>query len=77
MKKLRMNLDTLSIQTFEVDTTTPERGTVEGHLPRTDPDVCPASRNWYCSYGYECTAYPEYCLAQTGERCINTFTCPI
>lgn len=76
MKKLRLNLDTLSIQTFEVDRSTRERGTVQGHLPSTAPDVCAYTRNWYCTFGYECTAYPEYCMAQpTAEQCINTYSC--
>ncbi|HEX6745816.1 MAG TPA: hypothetical protein VF092_00775 [Longimicrobium sp.] len=77
MKKLRLNLDLLSVQTFETSQATHARGTVQGHLPRTDPEVCPYTRNWYCTYGYECTAYPEYCLAQpTAEQCINTYSCP-
>ena len=62
MRKLKLDLDTLSVQSFEADQATPARGTVQGHLPRTDPAVCPYTRNWYCTYGYECTAYPEYCL---------------
>ena len=57
MKKLRLDLDALAIDTFEADETTRERGTVVGHLPRTSPDVCPYTRNWYCTYGYECTVY--------------------
>jgi hypothetical protein len=77
MKKLRLDLDTLSVQSFETDRATPARGTVKGHLPRTVPGECAPSRDWYCSYGYECTAYPEYCLADTAERCQNTYTCPI
>jgi hypothetical protein len=76
MKKLRLDLDTLSVQAFETAEPTPARGTVEGHLPNTSPDVCPHTRNWYCTYGYECTVYMEYCLnLNTHEFCKPTWTC--
>jgi hypothetical protein len=68
MKKLRLDLDTLSIQTFEIDQAPSARGTVQAHLPSTAPDVCPkCTRNWYCTVGYECTVYPEYCTVPPTE----------
>lgn len=65
MKKLRMDLDKLTVESFEAEKQKPARGTVEGHVPRTEPGVCAQTRDWYCSYGYECTAYYEYCFADT------------
>lgn len=78
MKKLRLDLDTLSVQSFETDQAAAERGTVRGNLPRTEPGECAYTRDWYCTYGYECTAYPEFCLnPDTHEQCKYTHTCPI
>ena len=62
MKKLQLKLDELAVKAFEVDTPPEERGTVEGqNLPCTHPQVCPNTRNWYCT-GCTCTQYPEYCI---------------
>ncbi|HVG45142.1 MAG TPA: hypothetical protein VM890_10445 [Longimicrobium sp.] len=62
MKKLRLKLDELAVEAFEVDAAAEEGGTVEGqNLPCTHPQVCPYTRNWYCT-GCTCTQYPQYCL---------------
>lgn len=61
MKKLRLNLDQLSVEAFRTGPEPLARGTVMGHLPETHPNACPATRNWYCTGGSTCTQYPEYC----------------
>ena len=69
MKKLRLDLDELIVETFEANRAAPARGTVEGHLPRTVPGECPETRDWYCTYGYECTVYPEFCVDTPVSYC--------
>jgi hypothetical protein len=53
MKKIRLDLDTLSVDSFNTTTTPEERGTVQGHIP---PDTY-----WrYCSDGITCVDSCEY-----------------
>jgi hypothetical protein len=61
MRKLRLKLDELAVEGFEVDTPPEERGTVEGrNQPCTHPQACPYTANWNCSV-CACTQYPQYC----------------
>jgi hypothetical protein len=61
MRKLRLELDDLTVEGFKTGEESNVRGTVRGHLPETHPNVCPETRNWYCTGGSTCTMYPEYC----------------
>ena len=62
MKKLKMALDRLQVETFDTGACETARGTVRAHLTWTDPRVCPATANWYCTAG-DCSKYPEACTA--------------
>jgi hypothetical protein len=66
MKKLRMDLDALNVESFTLGDRPDLRGTVRGHLTFTDPRVCPASQNWNCSVG-ACTRYSPYCAPPTAD----------
>ena len=59
MKKLRLDLDDLSVESFDSGSSETRPGTVEAHAYDTDPRVCQASEDWRCSAGYGCTL-PEY-----------------
>ena len=64
MKKLRLEIDELRVESFDAGAETEARGTVEGHfLPCTHPQVCPRTENWYCTGVCNCTVYAQYCLA--------------
>jgi hypothetical protein len=60
MKKLRLDIERLNVQSFEAGAETERRGTVRGHLPETHPQICPPSEDLYCSFG-ACTVYIQYC----------------
>ena len=55
MKKLRLDLDALAVESFESARIATTRGTVHGRLRYTDPRVCPMTGNWYCSVGDTCS----------------------
>jgi hypothetical protein len=59
MKKLRLDLDSVAVETFEAEAVTAKRGTVHAQGPGTDPGFCAPSFDWYCSYGQGCT-WPAY-----------------
>ena len=64
MKKLRLDLGNLQVESFSARVDAADRGTVEGqNLPCTHPQVCPASENWWCTGVCTCTQYAQYCLA--------------
>lgn len=66
MKKLRLDVGGLRVESFEAMIPADERGTVEGQglgLPCTHPQVCPESRNWWCTGVCTCTQYAQYCVA--------------
>ncbi|HEU0012348.1 MAG TPA: hypothetical protein VFQ45_01620 [Longimicrobium sp.] len=79
MKKMRLDLDTLSVESFDTVETPAERGTVHGHIP---PDTYAR----YCSDGttcvdscFECTDYAS-CLGtcnatECGTCATNCGTC--
>jgi formate hydrogenlyase subunit 6/NADH:ubiquinone oxidoreductase subunit I len=51
MKKLRLSLDTLAVESFGTeDTALRWGGTVEAHDPKTDPSNCPT-----------CDTCPDHC----------------
>ncbi len=64
MKKLRLDLDALNVESFESDRIAPPRGTVHGRLRYTDPRACPVTGNWYCSVGDTCSE-PRYSCGLT------------
>jgi len=60
MKKLRLNLEKLDVQSFTAGAKPERRGTVVAYIPETDPRICPPTEDLPCSYG-ACTDYPIYC----------------
>lgn len=69
MKKLKLNVEALRVESFSPGNAEPERGTVHGHARYTDPAVCPWSNNWYCSVGDGCTWDPYTCYNTCGAEC--------
>jgi hypothetical protein len=63
--KLKLDLDELCVESFMVTENTRERGTVEARGPATEPGLCPATGDYYCSFGRRCT-YPEYTCGGPG-----------
>ena len=62
MKKIRMNLDDLDVQTFETGSVEPERGTIRGHWSQVG--TCDA---------FVATCQPNGTCARTcGSRCTGT-----
>ena len=54
MRKLRLDLDRLLVESFEPRSEEQKKGTVLGHITHTDPAYCPFSENWECSFGDAC-----------------------
>ncbi len=59
MKKLRVDIEQLQVESFETAGAPQKRGTVQAHGPDTDTGTCPPTGDAYCSYGHACT-YPQY-----------------
>jgi hypothetical protein len=62
MKKLRLDLEEIAVETFETATARPEKGTVLGHGRYTDAieaDTCQASCNLMCYSIEECPPEEE------------------
>lgn len=74
MKKLRINLEQLQVESFATGDTLSERGTVHARVPDTDPGWCPPSQDAYCSYGHLCT-YPYYTCGGWGCRTWEAIVC--
>lgn len=55
MKKMRIVVDELQVESFEVQAVPAERGTVHAHVPNTDPGYCAPTQDAYCTYGYGCS----------------------
>lgn len=62
MKKLSLDLDALTVDTFETAATGAAAGTVVGHA-KTDRDTCAA------------TCIQNTCLADCSEPTVNEWTC--
>jgi hypothetical protein len=61
MKKLRLDIESLDVQSFVAADTPEPRGTVRGHLPETHPIVCPETENFWCTNVTTCTRYIDFC----------------
>ncbi len=61
MKKLRIELDQLQVESFQTGGAGAERGTVHGHGPHTDPGQCPPTEDFYCTQGHGCTLADYTC----------------
>jgi hypothetical protein len=55
MRKLRIQLDDLQVESFATDAQPAERGTVHARVPDTDPGWCPQTGDAYCTFGHGCT----------------------
>jgi hypothetical protein len=64
MKKIRLELDTLAIESFETTGPVEARGTVQGHIP-------PYSYQIYCSDGNTCVI-GNSCFESCGATCDAT-----
>ncbi|HEX6040202.1 hypothetical protein [Longimicrobium sp.] len=84
MKKLSLDLDTLSVETFETAAGATERGTVHGHGPTWPYNGCTA--NEPClpvshpdhTVDYTCDDYSCWntCQQSCGGSCYASCTCP-
>lgn len=71
MKKLKLKLEALRVESFEAAAGPADDGTVVAHAEETDPRACPQTEGWNCSKIIECieTEYdtcgwscdPEFC----------------
>jgi hypothetical protein len=72
MKKLRLEIEEIQVETFEVAEDTHGRGTVQGHQPTVgDTCSCDCSADDVCSLDV-CTGYAHSCNFTDcyGTRCI-------
>ena len=74
MRKLKLDLDSLDVQSFATDKETPASGTVQGHItgevcpPRTDWDTCGTCETWDQYTCWEtCYASCRTCYDETCE----------
>ena len=74
MKKLKLEMDALRVQSFAAAPVERVRGTVRGHLPPTDPRVCPYSYNYPCTVAKDCSAGPT-CYISCDHQCDTIETC--
>jgi len=65
MQKLKLDLDALTVESFEPNTPGRERGTIRGHLSAYY-EICNADDTWQMS----CTCEPT-CNARTCYNCSN------
>lgn len=79
MKKLRLDVEELAIESFEPGRVGQGRGTVNARAPYTDPAACKPSNNWYCSVGDGCTWAAYTCAETCREDCPTPtgYTLPI
>lgn len=54
MKKLKLEVEALSVESFEPATDPTDDGTVVAHAKETDPRACPQTEGWNCSKIIEC-----------------------
>lgn len=60
-KKIRLNVDELSVQSYATGEQVQPHGTVHAHLTWSDPRVCAHSEDWHCTVNeVYCTA-PNAC----------------
>ena len=72
MRKLKLNLEALNVDSFELtDAEKARQGTVHGHVDYTHPRVCDTAVD--CSFN----SCPSYCHTACAATCIETcdFTC--
>lgn len=71
MKKMRLDVEELAVESFEPERISRGRGTVNGHAQHTDPKVCLPSANWYCSVGDGCTWGVYTCAITCDPECYS------
>lgn len=75
MKKLRIEIEQLQVDTFEIGDVPMARGTVRAHKPWTDPGYCAPTEDAYCTGGWGCSN-PEFtcggwqCQTHEAETCV-------
>jgi hypothetical protein len=72
MRKLKLSLDALHVESFHAESVDPERGTVAAH---SDPAECVSP--WgtcekYCTQDGSCNSCQGSCFGSCGVTCINT-----
>jgi hypothetical protein len=60
-KKIRLNMEDLSVQSYATGEAGEPRGTVRGHLIYTDPRVCAHTKDWHCTVNDAYCTYPQAC----------------
>jgi hypothetical protein len=71
MRKIRLDLEALDVESFEPDETRGERGTVRAAQMTAYYQLCYAGDTWQMS----CTCEPT-CNAETCYNCPTAGTCP-
>ena len=85
MGKLKLELDALEVESFDVGTSTGPRGTVKGHtgspgvLGSCAPETCGGGSqtiNTACgTCAFPCNTYQATCLYGGGNTCAGVYTC--
>lgn len=74
MKKIALELDSLTVESFETDAVAHERGTIHGHLDSDKGDCGSFIDN--CPSGMCATIRPEDCVSFDPAACeTGSFTC--
>lgn len=80
MRKLKLEIDTLKVESFAADPHAPPRaGTVRGHVAAGTPVTTDDDEPWYRSWWYSCEPRytegtcmgPSYCCPPTWEPTCN------
>lgn len=73
MRKIKLDADALSVESFPVDAAVERTGTVGAHVRTIDP------AQWTCDFGYHTCANASQMLTYCGDPCSNTaveyYTC--
>lgn len=73
MRKIKLDADALSVESFPTGDVVERGGTVEGHMP--PPDFT----QWTCDFAYHTCANASQMLTYCGDPCGNTavqyYTC--
>jgi len=84
MKKIRLNAEVLTVETFETSGAAGETGTVEAHMPSPNPVPLPTGDaaawtcnplQWTCDDGCEDSHWQTYCGLPCGDTSPQYDTC--
>lgn len=72
MKKLRLNLERLEVQSFETEHAAGERGTVQGRAGTYREWTCDGTCDQTCGAPASCVGAGEYCGTYPDQGCPNS-----